>query len=62
MDEILDMLVQTIEGSAFPLFYAKSEYRRSQHSAMQEEEWLEELCVRLRHASPPTGAKVHIKH
>ncbi len=42
MDDIFNMLLQTIETSAFPLFYAKSEYRRSQCAALQHEQWLEE--------------------
>lgn len=42
MDDIFNVLLQTIEESAFPLFYAKSEYRRNQYCALQEEQWLEE--------------------
>jgi len=42
MDDILDMLVQNIERGAFPYFYAKSEYRQSQHCAMEHMQWLEE--------------------
>ena len=42
MDEILNELIQEIERAAFPYFYAKSEYRQEQHSAMEHYQWLEE--------------------
>ena len=42
MEDILDSLVQDIEQGAFPYFFAKSEYRRNQHSALEHFQWLEE--------------------
>lgn len=42
MDDIFDTLVQAIEENAFPLFYAQSEYRQSQHYAQKHMQWLEE--------------------
>lgn len=42
MDDIFDMLIQEIESSAFPYFYAKSEYRQNQHRALEHIQWLEE--------------------
>lgn len=42
MQDILDMLVQEIERGAFPIFFAKSEYRRDQHDALEHSHWLEE--------------------
>ena len=42
MNDILDSLVQDIERGAFPLFYAKSEYRQNQNCAMEHMQWLEE--------------------
>ncbi len=42
MDDIFNMLLQTIEDGAFPLFYAKSEYRQCQQCALREEQWLDE--------------------
>ena len=42
MDDILDMLMQEIERGAFPHFYAQSEYRRSQQSALEHYQWLDE--------------------
>lgn len=40
--DIFDALVQAIEEAAFPGFFAKSEYRRSQHCAEEHYLWLEE--------------------
>ena len=42
MDDILDMLMQEIEQGAFPYFFAQSEYRQSQQSALEHFQWLEE--------------------
>lgn len=42
MEDVIDTLVQAIEESAFPLFYAQSEYRRSQYYAQEHRQWLEE--------------------
>ena len=42
MDDILDMLMQEIERSTFPYFFARGEYRRSQQSALEHYQWLEE--------------------
>lgn len=42
MQEIFDMLVQEIERTAFPYFYAKSEYRQQQYQALLHKNWLKE--------------------
>lgn len=42
MDDILDMLMQEIERGAFPYFFAQSEYRQKQQSALEHMQWLEE--------------------
>ena len=42
MDDILDSLAQDIEQASFSRFFAKSEYRRNQQSAMEHTQWLEE--------------------
>lgn len=42
MDDIIDMLVQTVERGAFPYFFAQSEYRQNQHYAEKHMQWLEE--------------------
>lgn len=42
MANIMDELMQDIERSAFPLFYAKSEYRQNQRCALEHYQWLEE--------------------
>lgn len=42
MDDIFDTLLQTIEESAFPIFYAKSEYRREQFRIEQHMQWFSE--------------------
>ena len=42
MDDILDMLAQEIERSAFPCCFAKSEYRQNQRYALEHFQWLEE--------------------
>ena len=36
------MLMQEIERGAFPYFFAQSEYRRNQHTALEHYQWLEE--------------------
>lgn len=42
MTDIFDSLVQDIERDAFPLFFAKSEYRQNQNCALEHFQWLEE--------------------
>ena len=42
MDDIFDSLIQDIEQGAFPIFFAKSEYRQKQHLALEHFQWLEE--------------------
>ena len=42
MDDILNTLTQEIERGAFPYFFARGEYRRSQQSALEHYQWLEE--------------------
>ena len=42
MEDIFDSLVQEIEQGAFPLFFPKSEYRRSQQDALEHLQWLAE--------------------
>lgn len=41
MNDIFSALLQAIEEKAFPLFYAKSEYRREQSRVLQQLQWLE---------------------
>ena len=42
MEDIFDSLIEDIERGAFPYFYAKSEYRQNQHSALEHFQWLDE--------------------
>lgn len=42
MQDILDSLMQDIERDAFPIFFAKSEYRQNQRHALEHFQWLEE--------------------
>lgn len=42
MDDILNSLVQDIEQSAFPRFYARPEYRQQQFQALLHTNWLKE--------------------
>lgn len=42
MDDFFDTLVQAIEETAFPLFYAQPEYRQNQQYARKHRQWLEE--------------------
>lgn len=42
MDDIFLALLQAIEESAFPLFYANPEYRKSQTCALLKSRWLAE--------------------
>lgn len=42
MDDIIEMLMQEIERGAFPYFFAQSEYRQNQHTALKEAQWLQE--------------------
>lgn len=41
MNDIIDALMEDIERGAFPYFFVKSEYRRSQQEALKHADWLE---------------------